>query len=384
MPHCYCATRKLPLDMLPAKQRPLTAKALEQHEARERKTSESRGKKAEAVVDGARRQLHDLLGSKNLSALRSAMRQENTALRDLREPPGGLSLDFDKANKARKKKIDSLVKKFGFNPQQVRDIGRSTGDKLREVLGTPAGTVTPGFNLAQNLSKWTDLSPLHKFPLDWGVRPPLDVTDPNQWQIFGPEFPFWNQAFDGVESDSFVVRRECLQDERFGFVANWVTMICTDADNFDFASGLADTEVVFIYEAPTSGRLEVIIDASNAAGKHDLRIENEFGFSSHQTDQSNYLSLNVFHPNVSERSLSLMSHFRATGVDDRTYSEASLTPGAHYYGHMVSNGTVAGGDTFFVGVGTRTFDITSADDVAVNSSSDFQWLIRSVEVRIVP
>jgi hypothetical protein len=50
---------------------------------------------------------------------------------------------------------------------------------------------------------------------------------------------------------------------------------------------------------------------------------------------------------------------------------------------MISNGAVQQGDTFFVGVGTRTFDITRANDVGVDSLSDFGWFIRSVEVRIV-
>ena len=41
------------------------------------------------------------------------------------------------------------------------------------------------------------------------------------------------------------------------------------------------------------------------------------------------------------------------------------------------------GDTYFVGVGTRAFDKTRADDVEVHGRSNFQWLIRSAEVRVV-
>jgi hypothetical protein len=145
-----------------------------------------------------------------------------------------------------------------------------------------------------------------------------------------------------------------------------------------------DTEVVFIYVAPATGRLEVIVDASNQFGHNDLRIADEWGWSEHWTDQNNYLSLNVFHPNITERSLALMSHFRKEGNDDDTYSEPALTPGNHYYGHMLSNGAVQAGETFFVGVGTRTMDSTRANDVAVHSESNFLWAINSVEIRIVP
>jgi hypothetical protein len=114
-----------------------------------------------------------------------------------------------------------------------------------------------------------------------------------------------------------------------------------------------------------------------------LSIRNEWGWSEHWTHQRNYLSLNVFHPNVAERSLAEMSHFHKTGAGDDSWDEPALTPSDHYYGHMLSNGAVQQGETFFVGVGTRTFDITRANDVGVDSLSDFGWFIRSVEVRIV-
>lgn len=383
MPNCYCATRKLPLDQLPQKQRVLGEKAIAEHDAQERETSESRGRKADGVVEEARRQLHELLGSKKLSTLREAMQKERMAQRSLREPPAGLSFDFEKANKARKKKIDALLGKLGVDPKQLRAISRATNAKLMKVLGTPAGSVTPGFNLNQNLAKWTKLSPLHKLPLDWGVRPDSPIVEPNQWQIFGPPFILWNLAFDRVESDNFVVQREFILFESSGALGNIATMDCNDAGSFDFAHAVVDTEVVFIYQAPATGRLEVIVDAMNTFGHHDLRIEDEWGWSSHWTNQHNYLSLNVFHPNITERSLSLMSNFYREGNDDHTYSERALTPGNHYYGHMLSNGVVQEGDTFFVGVGTRTFDITRANDVEVHSRSNFQWLIRSAEVRIV-
>ena len=113
--------------------------------------------------------------------------------------------------------------------------------------------------------------------------------------------------------------------EKFGFVGNITTMVLGDADDFDFAHAIVDTEVAFIYEAPASGPLEVIIDAILTLGRHKLSIENEWGWSEHWTHQRNYLSLNVFHPNITERSLAEMSHFHKTGAGDDSWDE----PGAH-------------------------------------------------------
>jgi hypothetical protein len=380
-----CTTRKLPIERLPSRQRELGRKAVEGQDARESKSAQARAEKAEAVIEDGRRKVRDLFhSSKSYSELREAMSRESKALRRLREPPGGLELDLNRANRNRLKKVNAALKKQGVQPEQLRGIIRASGEKLNEVLGGQRGTVQPGFNLANNLTEWKGLSVLHQYDLDWGERPPVvGPVEPSDWQIFGPEFAFWNLAFNTVHSDGFVVQRQQNLFEKFGFVGNIATMVLGDADDFDFAHAIADTEVVFIYEAPASGRLEVIVDALLTLGRHKLSIRNEWGWSEHWTHQRNYLSLNVFHPNVAERSLAEMSHFHRTGAGDDSWDEPALTPSDHYYGHMISNGAVQQGDTFFVGVGTRTFDITRANDVGVDSLSDFGWFIRSVEVRIV-
>ena len=68
--------------------------------------------------------------------------------------------------------------------------------------------------------------------------------------------------------------------------------------------------------------------------------------------------------------------------DDDSWLETPLTGGNHYFGHMVSEGVVQAGDTFFVGVGTRSNDLSRANDETVHSRSQFQWFIRAVEVRM--
>lgn len=383
MPNRYSADRRLPLDVLPDKDRPKAARALDAQDARHRKAVESRARKAEAAQDGGYRQLRDKLGARNLAALRDAMSDARRALRTSREPPAGLGLDLAKANAARRRRADAAARKLGIDPKALREIGKATGDRILAALGTPDGKVTPGFNLGENLAKWQKLSPLHAHPLDLGVRPPADPS-PNPFEVFGPDFSLWNIAFEKVESDNFRVRRDYTLYEHSGAIGNVATMDCDDAGSFDLASAQVDTELVFVYTAPRSGRLEVLVDAMNTFGHHDLDIADEWGWSEHWTHQHNYVSLNVFHPNVAERSLALMSQFDAEGNEDRSWRVRALTPGSHYYAHLLAHGTVQAGDTFFVGVGTRTFDITRANDVEVHSRSNFQWLIRSVEVRVVP
>ncbi|MSR57500.1 MAG: hypothetical protein EXS05_07490 [Planctomycetaceae bacterium] len=80
-----------------------------------------------------------------------------------------------------------------------------------------------------------------------------------------------------------------------------------------------------------------------------------------------------------------MSGFHADfDGDDSTQHQENLTRGQHYFAQMFSAGPVPGGQSVVVTVGTRTFDITHANDVEVHSKSNFQWFINSVEVRIAP
>jgi hypothetical protein len=73
----------------------------------------------------------------------------------------------------------------------------------------------------------------------------------------------------------------------------------------------ADTEGAYVLVAPTTGLVDVLIDAQSTIGTHDLGMEDEWGWSESWTNQNNYLMMNVLHPNVSEPSLSLMSNFYA-------------------------------------------------------------------------
>jgi hypothetical protein len=70
--------------------------------------------------------------------------------------------------------------------------------------------------------------------------------------------------------------------------------------------------------------------------------------------------------------------------NDSSVRRENLTRGQHYFAHLFSAGPVPGGQSVAVTVGTRTFDISSTNDVEVHSRTDFQWFINSVEVRISP
>jgi hypothetical protein len=383
----YWTTRDLPfLKGFSVRDRDLAKNVFSNQEGRRRKADESRGKKADELVEGLRRQLHSILGARKLAQLRKAMKDERLRLRDLRQPPEGLGLDFRKANKVRKRRLDALVRKLGTSPEKLRKIGKESEKRLRDILNAADGKVRPGYNLPNNLDKWTKLSPLHKFPLPWGTLAPYDdPSDPHRWFLFRPPFFGFLFRFVPQASDNFRVDRELYLVPSSGLVGNEATMDCGDAGDFDYASATAEAQIAFGFEPPSTGLVEVLVDAQSTIGTHDLRMEDEWGWSESWTNQNNYLMMNVLHPNVPEPSLSLMSNFYAEfGGDDSTQHRENLTRGQHYFAHLFSSGPVPAGQSIVVTVGTRTFDISRANDVEVHSKSNFQWFINSVEVRIAP
>jgi hypothetical protein len=387
MPNFYHATHALPfLTNFPARDRQLAERALRQQEEQRRRANESRAQKADELVEGLSRELSDLLGRRKLGELREAMKRERLAFRNLWQPPVDLNRDYRKENRARKRRVDALLRKLEASPAQLREIGTRYDRAGREILTTTDRKVTPGYSLANHLDRWTSLSPLHVLPLPWGTLAPVDdPTDPHRWFLFRP--PFFGFLFDFIPqaSNNFRVDRQLFLEPPTGLVGNEATMDCGDAGDFDYASATAEAQIAFGFDAPTTGLVEVLIDAQSTIGTHDLRMEDEWGWSESWTNQNNYLMMNVLHPNVPEPSLALMSNFYGEfDGDDSSEHRENLVRGQHYFAQLFSAGPVPGGQSVVVTVGTRTFDISRANDVEVHSSSHFQWFINSVEVRIAP
>jgi hypothetical protein len=246
--------------------------------------------------------------------------------------------------------------------------------------------VAQGFNLRNNFRKWTKLSPLHQFPLPWGpVLPADDPNDPHRWFLFRPPFFGFLFSDDFVTSNNFRADRVLFLHPPTGLVGNEATMDCDDAGDFDLAHVIAEAQIAFAFSPPTTGLIEVLIDAQSTIGMHYVRIEDKWGFSNAWCNQNNYLMMNVLHPNVPEPSLALMSNmYKTSGGGDLTADEEHLTRGQHYFAQLFSSGPVPAAQTVIITAGTRTFDICRSNDMELHSRTNFQWFISSVEVRIAP
>jgi hypothetical protein len=160
-------------------------------------------------------------------------------------------------------------------------------------------------------------------------------------------------------------------------------MDANDAD-WDHASGDGFSAVAFGFVPPVAGRVEVLIDALCVEPTHRLSTHNHWGSSTSSTGQTNFLMLDVLHPNVPEPSYAEMSTFSKNTAGDHNFHQENLIRGEHYFANLISAGAVPAGQTVTICAGTRSFDSSFARNMRVNSASDFRWFINSVQVRIAP
>jgi hypothetical protein len=368
-----------------AADRQLLDKTLEQRSAEAQKAADAHAAKAMRARDSAVKAMRDTLGATNRRALQELMAAERKTLRDSMQPPAGLGQNGRKLRGAMARKADAALRRLGADKAKLSAIAANYHEALSNVA--PPRKSVPGLHLRNNLKKWQGLSKLHAVPLDWGVLGDIepDPNDPHRWFVFQPPFFGFNFKFVPVFNDHFIVDRLHHLDPRAGLVGHQVTMDTPDdVDDFDYASGEADTQIAFGFVPPATGVIEVLIDAQNVECRHELRTEDRWGWSDSRTSQINYLSLDVLHPNTPNISLAEMSRFVKVTDEDTSTVQNNLILGDHYFAQLRSSGPLPAGRSVVICIGTRSFDKSGANDVEIHSKSIFRWFIRSVEVRVLP
>ena len=307
------------LEGFSAKDRGVAEKSLARLEAKQLKSAASRARKAETILETFQGRLQDLAGAKKLTALRHAIEHERLGFRELWFPPQGLKRNYTKERRASLGRIDKLSRKLGINAAKVKRLQVECDEQLVEVFSRADGKVTTGFDLPKNFKTWSGLTPFHKLPLPWMVDvPPLDdPNDPHRWFLF--QSPFFGFLFrrDILTSDNFTADWEHILFPSLGVVGNLASMDCNDAGSFDFAQVISESQIAFGFEPPTTGLLEVLVDAVCVIDIHKFTIEDEWGFSNGFCDQNSNLMMNVLHPDVPTPSLARMSGiFEDTDGDD--------------------------------------------------------------------
>jgi hypothetical protein len=362
--------RKLPLERLPRRDRAFALQAIEAEFERERTERDERSAALERVAEEYRRAAHDLMGEKRSRELSAASRQERAALGTLRRMPGAAPRVLERAARDGRKRLARVARELGVDLSRLRDLGAARGRRVERLIDPPAAAVSVGWLKEGNFG--TGGGP-------GGVHPHLAPPD----ATVTPPFLIGLVYHHSDRSEGFSVGYDWEIDEISGKVTARTELRCPDADwQNDYASVWVDAVQVFQYTSPRSGRLSVIVEAINLEGRSQVALDDEFGFSDSRTHLRNYMTLRVYHPATPAVSFAEMSHLERTGTSG-TVAETHYYPGSTYLASLVSNGSIQAGDTFFVAVGTRNSDTSTTDDVEVRTTSDFSWVIRSLELRIL-
>lgn len=332
----------------------------------------------ERIVAGAERRARDLLGAKGERELRQFLQAEDRAFRAKLQPPGGTRVDRSKVEAQRARRIDAFLKSLGTTPAALRKAGLVARDDLRTLLDTQVDRRVAGFNLRDNLAKWKQLSKLNALSL------PFDVEPMDGWELVRPPyFGFlWRQTHSTARD--FIISSDHELDPPAGLVGNSVTMSVPDLGSYDLGCGTVETMIGFGFRPTQTGLIEVLIEAQNARGVHDLKTENCFGFSDSRSYQWNSVFLEILHPNAPEQSHAEMSVFEKDTDDDGHWTFSNLTRGQSYYAHLLSSGPIAANEHVVVMIGTYTFFNSVVDDVKTSGTPAFRWFINSVQLRTAP
>jgi hypothetical protein len=138
-------------DRLPIAAQRSADEALKEREQRARATSEERSRKAADIAASASDRLRRLLGPDNYADLRQLMDRERLAVRDLLQPPQGLTSSFDDVNESRRQQADAFLRSHKVNREQLAEIRTDYHVAIADVLAADDKNITTGFHLVSRV-----------------------------------------------------------------------------------------------------------------------------------------------------------------------------------------------------------------------------------------
>lgn len=182
------------------------------------------------------------------------MRTERLTLRELCEPPEGLTLDFSEANRARKERANAFLQGVGAPHELLKEIGCEFSKRLQEIMHVPTTTYSSGLTV----TRLPDELRVNKKELLPPPPPPPPPPDPHRFFVFRPPYDGWQTGWNpALETGAFRVAHEVFLKEWIGWVGHHVTLDIDSASDIDMACAVADTQVSFWFESPIPGHVEV-------------------------------------------------------------------------------------------------------------------------------
>lgn len=217
-------------------------------------------------------------------------------------------------------------------------------------------------HLFDGVSLRSDAKVTGTIQLDEIEQPP----DQNPWVTFTPPYTGYASGYS-EGANGYRLGRSSLSDPAAGQVGLIITLDDTNSGESDYGFVNTASQVSVWFQAPIAGLVEVVIDAQCGEARHELRLENQWGFSDSSTTQRHLLMMQVFNPNVRHLSFSLASEFEHNGDDDDSFDEQHLLPGQDVHARLISDGAIRAGELVMISAGCRTEDESHANDMEIHS-----------------
>lgn len=202
---------------------------------------------------------------------------------------------------------------------------------------------------------------------------------------FRPPFSGWQYGEDPGLISGFRVNVTHLLDDVAGQVGHVITLDDGDASDLDAGSMEADSQIVFWYQVPRTGLIEVTVFAVCGKANHSLQVFDEWGVSWSKVSQATSFMSHVVHPNVGAPSYSFLSRLDHDKDTSTNRDENPFLPGQHVAtSPMVSDGPVAAGTLVEIRAGIHSVDGALTNDMEVHSRSTHSWFVYQIDVRVLP
>ena len=228
------------------------------------------------------------------------------------------------------------------------------------------------------------------------VPPAIRHYKTNPWTLRRPPYDGWNQ-FRFISQNgtalNFVDHMPSTTDYinpvagEVGSRFNVYHLSAAEVGDNDTANVRWYSAVGFWYRMPAAGLIEAWVESQSVVSRHFLMLDDLWGISDSSTDQNNFITLRTMeaggpgHGTSDPESQALHSRMVWRSSEDRTLDLSFLHRGDIVFSHHFSERVFAADTWVWVQIGTfSTLDVF-ADDMLVDTTMDFKWFIKSVQIR---
>uniref|UniRef100_A0AAU2K1Q8 Uncharacterized protein n=1 Tax=Streptomyces sp. NBC_00049 TaxID=2903617 RepID=A0AAU2K1Q8_9ACTN len=322
------------------------------------------------IAQEYRKRLREALGSDAYEQLRAAVEQDKQSRSSRPEAP--LDLKIGRSNrdvlwKGHSGSADRLLEKLEIDPEVLHAEKKRAHKEFRRLLP----------KLQEQNGSQVVIVDADQVPASVRNGTTRALT------FFAP--PYSDSAF-GHTSETFGgFRGSAIQtasaNKDTGLVTTTVDVSNLDAGDADFARTQAAGLVGLWFHMPTTGKLDVWVEAQCRRATHHLQLIDEFGVSDANIGQTNQIAFRAQGGSTATPLVtSLASGFRVRDDDSGSWDVDAFAPGHTFWAHMFSEASFPKGTWVHVEVGTQTVTDSFTNDMEVFSTANFRYIITRAAV----